>query len=490
MSRARLDPARALAHPVFLLALSLLVLNDRCLKGAGLLPALATGKLSDVAGMFVAPALLAWLARTESRRGFALAHLVVGVGFTVMELLPAAGAAADALLSPLGIRWIATSDLGDLAVLPLLLGSFVWSCRAADPKTLGPRAGARPVGLVALLACIGSADPPEPSCNGDCDQDGWTDVEDCNDFDAAVNPGSGNCPGEGGEDCENGEDDDGDGAADCSDPACAQACADMLDACQAAPVVDVAELLVLEGDTTLNGSWALDHECGGADAPELILTLAQAAGVVVLDVPEGHVLAARHSCELVSSELGCASEDALEIDLSQGPVTLVIDAEDALSAGPFSIPVDFVPFECGDGSLDPLEECDDANLEDGDGCSGCTVDLAAICSAPAALQLGDDVVTLSTPLAQLGSSCGASENRKAVLTFSSDSGGTLLVNASSSTTTPILSSRDICQGAEHACSAEGTLSVPYVAGTSLVIVVEAPPGALEGDIISLQATVL
>jgi hypothetical protein len=56
-----LDPRAGLAHPAWWLALALLALNDHVLKGAGLLPAWLTGKLSDVAGLVVAPVLLAAL---------------------------------------------------------------------------------------------------------------------------------------------------------------------------------------------------------------------------------------------------------------------------------------------------------------------------------------------------------------------------------------------------------------------------------------------
>ena len=52
----RLRTARTtLLHPVFWAALTILVLNDHLLKGAGLVPALLTGKLSDFAGLIVAP---------------------------------------------------------------------------------------------------------------------------------------------------------------------------------------------------------------------------------------------------------------------------------------------------------------------------------------------------------------------------------------------------------------------------------------------------
>src|SRR5262245_28812425 len=74
------DPPRSarfavLLHPLFLCALALLLVNDHLLKGAGILPGAITGKLSDLAGLIVAPVLVAALvgARTPPSRALALA---------------------------------------------------------------------------------------------------------------------------------------------------------------------------------------------------------------------------------------------------------------------------------------------------------------------------------------------------------------------------------------------------------------------------------
>jgi hypothetical protein len=48
---------RALAHPLALFALALWIVNDQALKRA--FPGVVTGKLSDIAGMIVAPLALA-----------------------------------------------------------------------------------------------------------------------------------------------------------------------------------------------------------------------------------------------------------------------------------------------------------------------------------------------------------------------------------------------------------------------------------------------
>ena len=79
--RPVLDPGRVLAHPAWIGALLLLLINDHVLKGAGLLPGWVTGKLSDLAGLFVAPALLAVLVRARTRAGLLLAG--IGNGATI-----------------------------------------------------------------------------------------------------------------------------------------------------------------------------------------------------------------------------------------------------------------------------------------------------------------------------------------------------------------------------------------------------------------------
>ena len=383
MSGARqLSLSRVVLHPLWLASLALLVLNDHVLKGAGLLPGVITGKLSDVTGMLVAPVVLACLLRVRSRRGLALAHVAVGVGFAVMEVTDFAPMLTDKALALVGMHWVATRDLGDLLVLLLLPLCDRWSAAVAantvartplvagPPRVTGETWLARGLVLGGALAGIASTEStPDPSCQGDCDQDGSPDYSDCNDYDASVNPAAGNCPGEdSNEDCENGVDDDMDGEEDCDDSDCQLACADSEEACELAPLLDVlAGQAILT--STLGGSWALDGECGGADAPEAIFSVAQAQGVIVVDVPEGHVVYARASCDDPFSALGCSDGDPLVIDLRSSSVTLVIDAVDGLAASEIELGITFIPEGCGDGVPSATEGCDDGNNDAGDGCS-------------------------------------------------------------------------------------------------------------------------
>ncbi len=75
-----------------MLALVVLVLNDHVLKQA--YPGMLTGKLSDVAGLVVAPLLLGVLltAMRASRGPMPVAIALTGVGFTLVKAFGAGAA--------------------------------------------------------------------------------------------------------------------------------------------------------------------------------------------------------------------------------------------------------------------------------------------------------------------------------------------------------------------------------------------------------------
>jgi hypothetical protein len=81
----KLVPSQAFAHPLWWIALATLVLNDHLLKGSGLSGAL-TGKLSDFAGLLVAPVLLAALMRVKTRQGLWSAGGATAVVFSAINL--------------------------------------------------------------------------------------------------------------------------------------------------------------------------------------------------------------------------------------------------------------------------------------------------------------------------------------------------------------------------------------------------------------------
>ncbi|MFT5458240.1 MAG: hypothetical protein ACI9K2_004745, partial [Myxococcota bacterium] len=113
-----------------------------------------TGKLSDVAGLIVAPALFAALIGVRGRRGWWLAHAAVGTMFTALQLSPAFAAQWGAAFGALGLSWVTVCDPSDLLALPVLLLSAVGFRTALVPRPsrVGPALVAGGVGLVASVA--------------------------------------------------------------------------------------------------------------------------------------------------------------------------------------------------------------------------------------------------------------------------------------------------------------------------------------------------
>jgi len=117
-----------LAHPLWWAALVVLILNDHLLKSS-IAAGWLTGKLSDIAGMIVAPVLLVALtgARSIAARGACFA--AVTVPFAAIKLSPAAAHFLVSAAGALGLHWRIWSDWTDLmsfAVLPL-----AWTISAA-----------------------------------------------------------------------------------------------------------------------------------------------------------------------------------------------------------------------------------------------------------------------------------------------------------------------------------------------------------------------
>lgn len=158
------DPKAALHHPLWWLALGSLLANDHFLKGSALIGSTLTGKLSDMAGMLVAPLLLAGLLRVRTQRGLALSHAAVAFVFSAINLSAVAATLWSDAFALIGIPFRVWSDPSDLVVLPLLVLSwFVFSRRARSAPR--PGAGASPrmqrLAMIAgAAACIASSPWP------------------------------------------------------------------------------------------------------------------------------------------------------------------------------------------------------------------------------------------------------------------------------------------------------------------------------------------
>ena len=157
-------PERALLHPAWLAALALLVVNDHLLKAADVLPGALTGKLSDVAGLFVAPVLLATLLRARGRAGLVACHLAVGIGFAAIQLSAVMASAWSDATALVGMRWTIWSDPTDLLALPALAASYALLVPAmrAPFASRGRRAVAFGLAGVGLLCCLATSPPDGP----------------------------------------------------------------------------------------------------------------------------------------------------------------------------------------------------------------------------------------------------------------------------------------------------------------------------------------
>lgn len=128
-----------LSHPVTVVSLVVLVVNDHFLKTT--YPGWVTGKLSDVAGLVLAPALLATVVallvpRLPTTAAATLGLGTVGVGFTAVKISGYAAGIASAAWSVLNGPSVVRADASDLIALPALLIAYrVWSRAGRHPAS-------------------------------------------------------------------------------------------------------------------------------------------------------------------------------------------------------------------------------------------------------------------------------------------------------------------------------------------------------------------
>ncbi|MEM6787941.1 MAG: PQQ-binding-like beta-propeller repeat protein [Myxococcota bacterium] len=172
-----LVPSRALGHPTWWAALALLALNDHALKGWG--PAVVTGKLSDVCGLVVAPALIATVFRVRRRSGLLGAHVVAGLALAAINVSPRLARAAETVAHAVGVPWriwVDPTDLVALLVLPLAFTALEPTMRRGTVTR--PRMNLERLGLaIGAAACLASSAPPPDALvvtPGKVVAQGWT----------------------------------------------------------------------------------------------------------------------------------------------------------------------------------------------------------------------------------------------------------------------------------------------------------------------------
>ena len=161
----KLAPHRALYHPLWLVSLGLLVINDHYLKGSGILPAVLTGKLSDFAGLAVAPALLAVLLRLSSRQSFVLAHVATGIVFAGIKVFPGFAQVFESVAGLGPFAWHIVVDPTDLVALPALIVSYMVFVAAMEQPIPERPLTQRGLIMAGSVACMATSQPVDPGCD-------------------------------------------------------------------------------------------------------------------------------------------------------------------------------------------------------------------------------------------------------------------------------------------------------------------------------------
>ncbi|MEZ4227426.1 MAG: pre-peptidase C-terminal domain-containing protein, partial [Polyangiaceae bacterium] len=176
------------------------------------------------------------------------------------------------------------------------------------------------------------------------------------------------------ENCYDGKDNDGDGNADCADSECSAQCAD---SCSMTAVL--ADPNSASGDTTGHASKIANSCSASSGGPEVVYEFhAKYTGVLeVALLPYAALTASvRTSCATSATELGCIAGGRIKLaSTANQTYYIVVDGDDANSAGAYAISAETRVITCGDGNRDGNEECDDGGKTPNDGCSAtCTLE--------------------------------------------------------------------------------------------------------------------
>ncbi|GAA4725371.1 hypothetical protein [Phytohabitans rumicis] len=144
-----------LCHPVTVVATFILLINDHVLKAAA--PGLVTGKLSDVAGLVAAPALVAFVAglvapRLPGHAGALGALGLTGLAFAAVKATSAGAAAASATWSLVRAGSVIRADRTDLLTLPAL--ALAWWAYHLSRREPAPERLVRAVRLAVVLPLV------------------------------------------------------------------------------------------------------------------------------------------------------------------------------------------------------------------------------------------------------------------------------------------------------------------------------------------------
>lgn len=151
------DPIKSVMSPLWIFALGILILNDHLLKAEW--SNAFTGKLSDFAGLFLAPVLFALVLGVKTKRGLYLSGLAVGVVFSAINLFPSAASFWDGTLSII-YPYSTTVDPTDLIALIMIpIGISYFESYRVNRRTRNIFMG-RTLALVGVGASLASSNPP------------------------------------------------------------------------------------------------------------------------------------------------------------------------------------------------------------------------------------------------------------------------------------------------------------------------------------------
>jgi cysteine-rich repeat protein len=135
---------------------------------------------------------------------------------------------------------------------------------------------------------------------------------------------------------------------------------------------------------------------------------------------------------------------------------------------------------CGDGALVGIEECDDGDQVDGDGCSAtCTLEMDVFCETLPPLVLGSDPSDNLDGTSGLAGSCVGEGGREKAFTFTALADGTLSVSLGSDLALGLYVLEGCAEGAlELACTTTPAVGVqvPLLTGAQVTVVVDGAPG--------------
>jgi cysteine-rich repeat protein len=327
---------------------------------------------------------------------------------------------------------------------------------------------------------------------------GCTDSAQCQSL-PSCNVDQGLCYGP--EVCDDVQDNDLDGDADCQDMDCEASCKVLIEAaCMAAPAAQPSNMGNTTGEKDL-----FEGSCTGGGAGETLLSyVAPSDGLLTLTFDSADIdmgVYVRSTCADAATEVGCANAfgpDTLEVLVKSGEaLTIFVDGYAASGdVGPFKLDLGFQmaePENCTDGKdndLDKLFDCDDPDCDATCG----PLETAACAGAAPLLPMNAGDSSMGSNLFS-GTCAGGSAATETVYIYTPASAGQLDLSLSSMTNHGIYV-RSTCddKATELACAngAVGgmpeTLSLGLTAGAPVHVFVDGSSSPMDSGAFNLTST--